>query len=193
MILLTGFEPFGGDTHNPSATVAKALESADVAVRILPVDGAQIQAALKMAIEETKPKALLMLGLARGKTRLALEKVAINWLEYRIPDNSGLVQQGKRIFENAPDALFSSLPLTSLQAALKLNRVPVDLSFSAGAFLCNQVFFLARALYPDLPSGFLHLPSDETLALSKSEPFLPLKYQTKAVKLILETLESLVS
>ncbi len=193
MILLTGFEPFGGDTHNPSAAVAQALESSSVAVRILPVDGAQIQSALEMAIEETKPDVLLMLGLARGKTRLVLEKVAMNWLEYRIPDNSGMVQQGRRVFENAPDALFSSLPLTNIQAALKLNRIPVELSFSAGAFLCNQVFFLARALYPDLPSGFLHLPSDETLALSKSEPFLPLKYQIKAVKLILETIQPLVS
>ena len=173
--------------------MAQALESSSVAVRILPVDGAQIQSALEKAIGETKPDVLLMLGLARGKTRLALEKVAINWLEYRIPDNSGMVQQGKPIFENAPDALFSSLPLTNIQAALKLNCVPVELSFSAGAFLCNQVFFLARVLYPDLPSGFLHLPSDETLALSKSEPFLPLKYQIKAVQLVLETVQPLVS
>jgi pyroglutamyl-peptidase len=193
MILVTGFEPFGGDLHNPSAVVAKALESMDVAVRILPVDGTKIQAALKFAILETKPQMLLMLGLARGKTRLTLEKVAINWLEYRIPDNAGLVQHGKPILENAPDALFSSLPLETVQEALKINRVPMELSFSAGAFLCNQVFFLARALYPDIPSGFLHLPSDETLALSKSEPFLPLKYQIKAVKLVLETLQPLLS
>ena len=193
MILLTGFEPFGGDTHNPSAAVAQALESVGVAVRILPVSGIQIQDALEKAIKETKPKALLMLGLARGKSCLTLEKVAINWLEYRIPDNSGRLQLATRILENAPDALFSSLPLETIRETLKQNRVPMDLSFSAGAFLCNQVFFLARALYPDLPSGFLHLPSDETLALPKSEPFLPLKYQIKAVQLVLGSLEPLVS
>jgi pyroglutamyl-peptidase len=193
MILVTGFEPFGGDSHNPSAVVAKALESTDVAVRILPVDGTKIRAALEKAVLEIKPEMLLMLGLARGKTRLALEKVAVNWLEYRIPDNAGQVQMGMQILENTPDALFSSLPLEALQKTLKNNGIPVELSFSAGAFLCNQVFFLARALYPDLPSGFLHLPSDETLALAKSEPFLPIKYQTKAVKLVLETMQSLIS
>jgi pyroglutamyl-peptidase len=193
MILLTGFEPFGGDTHNPSAAVAQALESDGVAVRILPVDGVRIQVALEKAIEETKPDALIMLGLARGKTRITLEKVAMNWLEYRIPDNSGMVQHGKPILEHAPDALFSSLPLEAIQLNLKEQLMPAELSFSAGTFLCNQVFFLARALYPQLPSGFVHLPSDETLALSKSEPFLPLKFQIKAAGLIIKTIQSLDS
>ena len=193
MILLTGFEPFGGDLHNPSAAIAQALESEGVAVRILPVDGSKIEFALVQAILETKPKVILMLGLARGKTRFALEKVALNWLEYRIPDNAGQIQYGKPILEDAPDALFSGLPLESIIETLKANRVPSELSFSAGAFLCNQAFYLARVLYPDVPSGFVHLPSDETLALTKSEPFLPLNYQISTVGLILQCLHPLVS
>ncbi len=192
MILLTGFEAFGSDAHNPSAAVAEALDSKNVAVRILPVDGAKIQAALEAAVAQTQPKALVMLGLARGKTCLTLEKVALNWLEYRIPDNAGITKSNQKILEEAPDAHFSSLPLDAITTALKAQKIPHELSYSAGAFLCNQVFFLARALYPSLMAGFLHLPSDETLAQSKSEPFLPLEYQIKAVRLVLETMQKIL-
>jgi pyroglutamyl-peptidase len=193
MILLTGFEPFGGDCHNPSEVIAKACASAKVAVRILPVDGSKIEAVLTKAVLETKPKVLLMLGLARGKTRLALEKVAVNWLEYRIPDNAGAIRQGEKMLETAPEALFNTLPLEVIQHGLTTKGIPFELSFSAGAFLCNQVFFLARAKFPDLPSGFIHLPSDETLAFGQSEPFVPLEYQVKAVQVILESLTALDS
>ncbi len=188
MILLTGFEPFGGDTHNPSAAIAQALESEQVAVRILPVDGARIQNALESAIAQTKPQALLMLGLARGQHRFALEKVAVNWLEYRIADNAGRIHNGQKILLEQPEALFSSLPFEAILHNLQAAQIPCQTSFSAGAFLCNQVFYLARALYPNLPSGFMHLPSDETLALHKSEPFLPLEYQKKAVQVVLGTI-----
>ncbi len=190
MILLTGFEPFGGDAHNPSSAVAEALESENVAVRILPVDGTKIQSALEAAIQATQPKALLMLGLARGKNRFALEKIALNWLEYRIPDNTGQLKRGQKIFEDAPDALLSSLPLEAIQRALKSQNIPLEISYSAGTFLCNHVFFLARALYPSLAAGFLHLPSDELLALYKSEPFLPLEYQIKALQTVLEMIQT---
>ncbi len=194
MILLTGFEPFGGDTHNPSAAIANACASASVAVRILPVDGEKIEAALNQAVLETKPKVLLMLGLARGKTRLAFEKIAVNWLEYRIPDNAGMSRQGEKMLETAPEALFNTLPLERMQDGLTHHKIPFELSFSAGAFLCNQVFFLARVKFPDLPSGFVHLPSDETLAFGKSsEPFVPFEYQLKAVQVMLESLRALDS
>jgi pyroglutamyl-peptidase len=188
MILLTGFEPFGGDDHNPSAAVANTLESEGVAVRILPVDGQRIRSALEQAIAQTQPCAVLMLGLARGRTRLSLERVAVNWLEYRIADNAGQRTQGEPILPNTPDALFSSLPLAAMQARLQQAQIPFEVSLSAGAFLCNQVFYLARALYPELAAGFIHLPSDERLALQRPEPFLPLEYQVRAVRCCLEAL-----
>jgi pyroglutamyl-peptidase len=186
MILLTGFEPFGGDDHNPSAVIAKALESDAVAVRILPVDGERIRAALEQAVQDTAPSAVVMLGLARGRTRISLERVAINWLEYRLADNAGRRKTGEKILPDAPDALFSSLPLEAMQAQLRQLGVPFEVSLSAGTYLCNQVFFLARALYPNLPAGFIHLPSDERLAVQRTEAFVPLEFQVRAVRGCLE-------
>jgi pyroglutamyl-peptidase len=154
MILLTGFEPFGGDDHNPSAVVAQALESDAIVVRILPVDGEQIRAALEQAVQETQPSAVVMLGLARGRTRLSLERIAINWLEYRTADNAGRRVLGQKILPDAPDGLFSSLPLEAMQHNLRQTATPFEVSLSAGTYLCNQVFFLARVLYPDVPAGF---------------------------------------
>lgn len=186
MILLTGFEAFGGDQHNPSASLASVLAAEDVAVRILPVDGSKIQDALKQAVQETQPTALLMLGLARGYAQITLEQVALNWLEYRIPDNAGQTQSGSRILPDHPDAYFSSLPLGAIRQCLTANCIPHRLSLSAGAFLCNQVFFLARALYPNLMAGFIHLPSDERLASGRAEAFLPLEYQKSVISAILK-------
>jgi pyroglutamyl-peptidase len=188
MVLLTGFEPFGGDDHNPSAVIAQALESQQVAVRILPVDGEKIQAALEQAISQTQPEALIMLGLARGRTRLSLERVAINWLEYRLADNAGRRKHGEKILPDAPDGLFSSLPLEVMQQQLRQTQIPFEVSLSAGTYLCNQVFFLARALYPDLPAGFIHLPSDQRLGAQKGEAFVPLEFQIQAVRTCLEVL-----
>jgi pyroglutamyl-peptidase len=190
MILLTGFEPFGGDDHNPSAVVAQALGSDAIAVRILPVDGERIHAALEQAVQETQPSALVMLGLARGRTRISLERIAINWLEYRIADNAGRRVLGQKILPDAPDALFSSLPLEAMQQHLRQAALPFEVSLSAGAYLCNQVFFLARVLYSDLPAGFIHLPSDERLAMQRSEAFVPLEQQVQAVRKCLEVLQN---
>ncbi len=191
MILLTGFEAFGGDAHNPSQHIAEyfagqMLGNTQVISRILPVSGADIQAALEKAVEETQPQAIVMLGLARGKTRIALEQVAVNWLEYRIADNTGVQKSGQRIIDAASDALFSSLPMENLQLALQGAGIPFETSMSAGTFLCNQVAFLARVLFPDIPSGFVHLPSDEHLVHKGAEPFLPLEYQIESVRVILE-------
>jgi pyroglutamyl-peptidase len=190
MILLTGFEPFGGDDHNPSAVIAKALASDTVAVRILPVDGERIHSALERAVQDTNPSAIVMLGLARGRTRISLEHLAINWLEYRIADNAGQRKTGQKILPDAPDALFSSLPLEQIQAQLRQIGMPFEVSLSAGTYLCNQVFFLARSLYPKLPAGFFHLPSDERLGVQRVEAFVPLEFQIQTVRACLHVLRS---
>jgi pyroglutamyl-peptidase len=188
MILLTGFEPFGGDDHNPSAVIAMALASDSVAVRILPVDGERIRHTLEQAVQDTQPSTIVMLGLARGRTRVSFEQVAINWLEYRLADNAGQRKTGEKILSDAPDALFSSLPLKQMQDQLRQLGMPFEVSLSAGTYLCNQAFFLARSLYPELPAGFIHLPSDERLALQRVEAFVPLEFQLQAVRACLQVL-----
>jgi pyroglutamyl-peptidase len=190
MIVLTGFEPFAGDTHNPSGAVAAALDGCVLnGVRVqsatLPVDGLKVGSVLEAVISDDV-QALVMLGLARGRMQIALERVALNWAEYRLPDNAGLMRRGERLNPDAPDAFLSTLPLEEILSAWREAGVPGYVSDSAGLYLCNQVFYTARQRFPAIPVGFIHLPSDETLALHKIEPFVPLEFQIRGVRIALE-------
>ena len=196
-ILLTGFEAFAGLSSNPSQAVARALNNysvgnVNVISSILPVDGLVAPKKIERLLDKLEPDAVLMLGLAAGRTQIALERVALNVLEYRIPDNAGFTKHGEKVLEGHTDALFSSLPIGNILDAWREARIPAYVSDSAGTFLCNQVMFLARALRPDLPAGFIHLPADETLALETRQAFVPLEFQTSAIRLAINVLATLL-
>jgi pyroglutamyl-peptidase len=195
-ILLTGFEAFAGLPSNPSQAIALALHDltigdARVLAKVLPVDGSKSPEILSEILTELEPDAVLMLGLAQGRSQIALERVALNVLEYRIPDNAGVTRHNERVLEGANDALFSSLPISEILKVWREAKIPAYISDSAGTYLCNQVMFLARALRPNIPAGFIHLPNDETLALEQRQAFVPLEFQTRAVRLALEVIASL--
>jgi pyroglutamyl-peptidase len=192
VILLTGFEPFDGDTHNPSSSIARALDGKvhaglRVTAATLPVDGSSVPHILQSLVTP-EVRAVVMLGLARGRQQIALERVAVNWADYRMPDNTGRVRRAERLFEGAPDAHLSSLPLEVMLEAWRAAGVPGYVSNSAGLYLCNQVFFSVRQRHPHLPAGFVHLPSDETLALGKLESFVPLAFQQRTIAVMLAAL-----
>jgi pyroglutamyl-peptidase len=195
-ILLTGFEAFAGLPSNPSQAIALALHDQQigksrVVANILPVDGIKAPEILSQTLTELEPEAVLMLGLAQGRSQIALESVALNVLEYRIPDNAGITRHNERVLEDAGDALFSSLPISEILKVWHEAKIPAYVSDSAGTYLCNQIMFLARALRPNIPAGFIHLPADETLALEQHQAFVPLEFQTRAVRLALEVIASL--
>jgi pyroglutamyl-peptidase len=192
VILLTGFEPFDNDAHNPSMRIAQALEGTrygriQVRSAILPVDGVRAPQHLERLLT-SDVRAVVMLGLARGRTQVALERVALNWADYRIPDNNGYVRRGERLYPGGPDAHLSSLPLETIRIAWRESGLPGYVSDSAGLYLCNQVFYTVRQCRPSLPAGFIHLPSDETLALEKTEAFVPLEFQRRTVDVALNAL-----
>jgi pyroglutamyl-peptidase len=192
VILLTGFEPFDGDAYNPSMRIAQALEGtrhgrSRVKSAILPVDGVRAPRHLEELLTP-EVRAVVMLGLARGRTQVALERVALNWAEYRIPDNAGHVRRGERLYPGAPDAHLSSLPLETIRIAWREAGLPGYVSDSAGLYLCNQVFYTVRQSRPTLPAGFIHLPSDEILALAKPEAFVPLAFQQRSIEVALSAL-----
>ena len=192
-ILLTGFEAFGGLTSNPSQAIALALNNlkignVNVISSILPVDGVVAPKKLQKLLTNLEPDAVLMLGLASGRTQIALERVAVNVLEYRIPDNAGLTKHNEPVLESAGDAMFSSLPIAAILESWREAKIPAYVSDSAGTYLCNQVMFLARASRPAIPAGFIHLPADESLALETRQAFVPLEFQSAAIRLALNVL-----
>src|SRR5207245_7069407 len=133
MILVTGFEPFAGHVVNPSAEVAKALDgrvvgSAVVRSAVLPVHHAEAIPAVVRLVEESDPLAIVHLGLAGGRARIALERVAVNVMDFETPDNAGHLAQGESCVTGGPAAYLATLPLDAMLAALLAEGVPAYVS-----------------------------------------------------------------
>jgi pyroglutamyl-peptidase len=186
-ILLTGFEPFGGLQRNPSGDLARALDGARVAGAtitgaVLPVDYAQVGPALDRLLAADAWGAVVLTGVAVGRAQLSLERVAINHREVGRSDNSGKVPESPALVPGGPAAYFSTLPLEALRDELLAAGLPVEISLSAGAYLCNAAFYLARhATDPRAtPCGFVHLPPTPDLALAAAP--LPFEEQRRGLE-----------
>ena len=195
-LLVTGFEPFGGDALNPSREVARALDGIEigghrVAGRVLPCAFGAAQAALAAALDELRPSLVLALGLAAGRAELSFERVAINLVDARIADNAGAQPVDRPVLAGAPAAHFTRLPVKAIVAALLGAGVPAGLSLSAGSFVCNAVFFalLERLARRDgVRGGFAHLPLlPEQAAQHPGLPTLALATMVDGVRLALAT------
>ncbi|HET7342401.1 MAG TPA: pyroglutamyl-peptidase I [Methylomirabilota bacterium] len=166
-ILVTGFEPFAAHGANPSQDVAKALDGrvvadAIVASAILPVDHAEAGPRVARLIDELAPSAIVHLGLAGGRARIALERVAVNVMDFEAPDNAGYRARGEACVPGGPAAYFATLPLAAMLEALTAEGVPAYVSNTAGTYLCNQTMYstlhrLAERRQP-ARAGFVHLP-----------------------------------
>ncbi|QRN83962.1 pyroglutamyl-peptidase I [Chloroflexota bacterium] len=198
-VLITGFEPFGQSLINPSQIL---LEDApdqfpggiELVKAILPVEKAAGPEALVDAILRYQPEAVICFGLAVGRSVISLERVAVNLMDYRMPDNAGQTVQDQPVNPDGPAAYFSSLPLRAMLTALQSNNIPAELSLTAGSYLCNQVFYtLMHHLAThgqSIPAGFIHLPAcpEQAAHFDKPTPTLSLTIIKSALPLLLETL-----
>ena len=196
VILLTGFEPFGGRGANPSEEVAKALDGravADAVVRsaVLPVDHAAAGPRVARLIDELDPRAVVHLGLAAGRARIALERVALNVMDFDTPDNTGYCARNEPCVAGGPPAYFATLPLGPIVDALVADGVPAYVSNTAGTYLCNQTLYgtlhrLAERGHP-ARAGFVHLPLlPAMVALSGLEqPSMDAGLVVRAVEIVL--------
>jgi len=183
VFLLTGFEPFGGETINPSWEVAQALDGeriADsvVAARQLPCCFGDAGRSLDAMLEELRPRWVLALGQAAGRADFSIERVAINVDDARIPDNAGAQPVDVPVVAGAPAAFFATLPIKAMVAGLRSAGLPASISQTAGTFVCNHVFYaLMHALQarPEVRGGFMHLPLlPEQAARQPGQPSMPL-------------------
>ncbi|WP_102158148.1 pyroglutamyl-peptidase I family protein [Zhihengliuella halotolerans] len=171
MILLTGFEPFGGAAENPSIDAARlaARELRDaggdaVAVELPCVFGrgpGTAGGALAAALAEHRPDVVVAAGLAGNRGRLSLERVAINLLDARIPDNAGGQPVDAPVRAQAPAAYFTSLPIKRARARLEAAGLEAEISQTAGTYVCNAVFYELMHLLagsPGVRAGFVHVP-----------------------------------
>jgi pyroglutamyl-peptidase len=193
-ILLTAFEPFGGDPVNPSLLIARQLHGETVAgARVvmveLPCVFHRALVVLDEALARTRPTLAVALGLAAGREGLSIERVAINVDDARIPDNVGAQPVDEAIAPEGPAAWFSTQPIKAMVAALKQAGVPASVSQTAGTFVCNHVFYglQQRLAGTGVRSGFIHVPLlPEQAAQYPGKPVLALEDQVRGVRLALE-------
>ena len=177
-ILLTGFEPFGGYPINPSQLLIQALPDQYLGMRlvkhVLPVHHQQGPQNILELLRSHQPDAVIAFGLASGRAQISLERVALNLLDFSIADNAGVIVENQPIVPGGPTAYFSTLPLPAMQAALTSDGISSELSLSAGAYLCNQVFYtlMHEIASQDLSTqaGFVHLPDLPEQAAQSSKP-----------------------
>jgi pyroglutamyl-peptidase len=193
--LLLGFEPFDGDDINPSQHIVEALDGESIAghpivARTLPTEFARAAAALSQLIDEHAPSLVLALGQAGGRTGISIERIAINIIDARIPDNAGDQPIDVPVIDGAPNAYFSTLPIKAMLRALHEERIPASISNTAGTFVCNQVFYalahLIAAQHPTLRGGFVHVPYLPEQARRMGDvPWLDLSTMVEATRLCL--------
>lgn len=191
-VLLTGFEPFGGEAINPSWEAVCALDGwrfGDVQVqarRIGCVFG-QAQRELDAAIDELRPQLVIAVGQAGGRGEITPERVAINVDDGRICDNAGCQPIDQPVVPGGPAAYFSTLPIKAIVQALRGSGIPASVSNSAGTFVCNHLFYglmhrIARE--PGVRGGFIHLPYlSEQATLFPGAPGMALATMVEALRI----------
>jgi pyroglutamyl-peptidase len=190
-VLLTGFEPFGNASLNPSGEIVKQISGDNIVTAILPVAYTQSAERLLALIAEHTPDVVICLGQAEGRTAITPEKVAINLDDARLADNESVLRNDVKIISDGPDAYFSTLPLKELVDAINAKGIPASISLSAGAFLCNHVFYVAQNKFvgTHVRSGFVHVPLMESQAPEfPGMPTMPLDRMVTAVRAMLEVL-----
>lgn len=196
VILVTGFEPFGGHSANPSEGLAKAVDGRRVgglAVvgMVLPVHHADAARRLTAALTETRPVSIVHLGLAAGRARVALERVALNVMDYDLPDNAGFRAAGEPCVPGGPTAYFASLPLAAMLKALVDEGIPAYTSNTAGTYLCNQTLYWTLHAVRDQrqpPSvGFIHFPLLPAMVAASGleQPSMDFSLMLRAVETVL--------
>jgi pyroglutamyl-peptidase len=160
-VLLTGFEPFADDPVNPSGDAVRlAAQLWDgpetLITAVLPVTFADAAVRLRALIAEHDPDVVLATGLAGGRSTVCVERVAVNLIDARIPDNAGAQPVDEPCVPGGPAAWFATVPVKAMARAVAAAGIPASLSLSAGTYVCNHVF--ANAVDAARRAGFIHVP-----------------------------------
>lgn len=196
IVLLTGFAPFGGEAANPSWQAVRALHGRRIAghrvvARELPVVFGTSLKHLRALLRELQPALVIAVGQAGGRAALSLERIAINVDDARIPDNVGRQPVDTPVVKNGPAAYFTTLPIKAMRAAIAAADIPVEVSQTAGTFVCNHLFYgLMHALRRRrrVRAGFIHVPyAPEQAGAQAGAPSLPIEAMSAGLRIAIAT------
>lgn len=165
-ILITGFDPFGGESINPALEAVKKLPTTILDSEIIKIEIPTVFEKSLKKIEENiikhNPDVVISVGQAGGRFGVTPERVAINIDDARIKDNEGNQPIDIKIFEDGENAYFSNLPIKAMVKEMTDNGIPASVSNTAGTFVCNHVMYgilyLIDKKYPNIKGGFIHVP-----------------------------------
>ena len=197
-ILITGFEAYGKRKKNATAEVIHQLSAQNIEVsgelylETLPVVHVEAADKLSNLLQKHSPDIVICLGEAGGRSAISLEKIAINYLDYRMPDNAGNIITDRYISKEGPDAYFTALPVVSICKRLISSGIPAEVSFTAGAYLCNEVFYhlmnWADTQEKKVIAGFIHTPILPDVAAGMQRPIASMAPLTiiEALQIVIE-------
>ena len=197
-ILVTGFDPFGGETVNPAYEAVKLLPDTIGGAQIFKLEIPTVFSLSGPAVEEGikkyQPDVVLCVGQAGGRASISVEKVAINFVDARIPDNNGEQPLDEPLQADGPAAYFSTLPVKAMVQHVKDADLPCYLSFTAGTYVCNSimynVLYMCEKRYPGIRAGFIHVPyaCGQVIDKANTTPSMPLETIAKSLEYAIEAI-----
>lgn len=195
-ILVTGFDPFGGESVNPAYEAVKLLPDviggAEIFKLEIPTVFSLSGPAVEEGIRKYQPDVVICVGQAGGRASISVEKVAINFVDARIPDNNGEQPLDEPLQADGPAAYFATLPVKAMVQYVKEAGLPCYLSFTAGTYVCNSimynVLYMCEKRYPGIRAGFIHVPyaCGQVIDKANTTPSMPLETIAKSLEYAIE-------
>ncbi|MEM0135163.1 MAG: hypothetical protein QXU18_08075 [Thermoplasmatales archaeon] len=188
IILITGFKPYSVFKRNPSGEIADLLNGSyfngrEVVGLTLEVKHSELEKKFLQELEKGYD-IIISSGLSPGRNAISIEKIAVNWQE-DIKDEGGESRGGGKILKVAPDGIFSRLPVEAIFHSLRSAKIPSVISYSAGTFLCNKIFFLSL-YYSKAKAGFIHFPLDSDSSLDGKYPTMTIDNMIKSMEIAIQ-------
>lgn len=190
-VLLLGFGPFSKFVENPSQIIVerlkdKKIDDLQIFGKILPVTYSEVEKIIRDEIKNIRPQLVLGIGLAAGRNKITLEKIAINYKFSSTPDNTGKIEKGRKINAKGPDGIFTNLNVEKIVEILNRENIPADISLTAGGYICNLTMYniMENAKIFNFKGGFVHLPCHRELVSKNRElnyPYMELEIMEKAI------------
>ena len=195
-VLVTGFDPFGGEAVNPAYEAVKLLPDTIAGAHVVKLEVPTVftrsAQALEQAMAAERPDAVICVGQAGGRSCVTVEKVAVNLVEARIPDNDGAQPLGEPLRADGPDAYFATVPVKAMVANIRANHLPAFISYTAGTYVCNSIMYhalyLCDRMFPGTIAGFMHVPYEPGQVVDKPEgtPSMPLDTIARSLEYAIE-------
>lgn len=195
-VLITGFDPFGGESVNPAYEAVKLLPDTIAGAQIIkleiPTVFSKSGPAVEAGIQEHQPDIVINVGQAGGRSCVTIEKVAINLADARIPDNAGEQPVDEVLQEDGENAYFATIPVKAIVQNVRDHGIPCHVSYTAGTYVCNcvmyNVLYMAAKKYPNIRAGFIHVPFAAEQAVDKANgmAFMSLDMIAKSLEYAIE-------